>query len=237
MTGARGGPAARDRGPELDARARAARTKRTRTRAALLAAADSAFSARSWPSTRVEDIAAAAGVSTATAYNHFPTKHALIGHVFAPHAAALLDQAERDVAAGRPVADALSDQVDALARLSYYHRGLTAAFTSAVLEYTIRAERPPERDDDQDPRALAPLPAALTLLIRHGQDAGVLAPDPAAADTAGSIVNLLLVRSLNRKDEPPAETARLLRTILLRTVGLPGPGGPAPSPGPPSPGQ
>jgi AcrR family transcriptional regulator len=76
--------------PGQCARARAARTKRTRTRASLLAAADSAFSARSWQATRMEDVAAAAGVSTATAYNHFPTKHSLVGQVFAPHAAALL---------------------------------------------------------------------------------------------------------------------------------------------------
>jgi AcrR family transcriptional regulator len=214
--------AAQDGRAGLHARARAARTKRTRTRAALLAAADSAFSARSWQATRMEDIAAAAGVSVATAYNHFSSKHTLIGEVFAPHAAALLDQAQRDVAAGRDVVDALSDQVEALARLSYYHRGLTSAFTSAVLEYAIRTGRTPDAGDDQDPRALAPLPAALALLVQHGQKTGVLAADPPAGETAGAIVNLVLVRSLNRKDEPPAETAALLRTILLRTVGAPG---------------
>lgn len=218
---ARMAEAAREGDPGPHARARAAHTKRTRTRAALLAAADSAFSARSWQATRMEDVAAAAGVSTATAYNHFPSKHSLIGQVFAPHAAALLDQAERDLAAGRPVLDALVDQIDALARLSYYHRGLTSAFTAAVLEYTIRAASPPDPGDDQDPRVLAPLPAALVLLVQHGQDAGVLRLDPPAAETAGSIVNVLLVRSLHRKDEPPADTAALLRTILLRTVGLP----------------
>jgi AcrR family transcriptional regulator len=78
-----------------DARARAARTKRTRTRAAPIAAADAAFSARGWAATRVEDIAAEAGVSAATAYNHFPTKHVLIGVVFAPHVATLLVQADQ----------------------------------------------------------------------------------------------------------------------------------------------
>ena len=62
-----------------ESRARAARTKRDRTRAALLSAADPAFAARGWARTRVEDIASAAGVSNATAYNHFPTKHVLIG--------------------------------------------------------------------------------------------------------------------------------------------------------------
>jgi AcrR family transcriptional regulator len=214
--------AAQDGAAGLHARARAAYTKRTRTRASLLAAADSAFSGRSWQGTRMEDIAAAAGVSTATAYNHFPTKHSLVAQVFAPHAATLLHQAERDIAARRPIRAALVDQIDALVRLSHYHQGLTAAFTAAVLEYSIRADRPLDRDDDQDPRALANLPAALTLLVRYGQDAGVLAPEPPAAETAGSIVNLLLMRSLNRTDESPAETARFLRTLLLRTVGLPG---------------
>ena len=134
-----------------DPRIRAARTKRTRTRAALIAAADSAFSARGWAATRVEDIAAEAGVSPATAYNHFPTKHVLIGVVFAPHVTPLLIQAERDIARRRPVLDALSDQIDALARLSYYHRGLTAAFTAAVLDYTIRTERTPDPHDELDP--------------------------------------------------------------------------------------
>jgi AcrR family transcriptional regulator len=206
-------------GPVLPARARAARTKRTRTRAALLAAAGSAFSARSWQATRMEDVAATAGVSVATAYNHFSSKSSLIGEVFAPHAATLLEQAENDIAAGRAVVAALCDQVDALARLSYHHRGLTSAFTAAVLEYTIRTGRTPDPDDDQDPRTLAPLPAALTRLVAHGQDTGVLAPDPPAGEVAAATVNLLLVRSLNHPDEPPAATARLLRTVLLRTTG------------------
>jgi len=86
-----------------ESRARAARTKRDRTRAALLSAADPAFAARGWARTRVEDIASAAGVSNATAYNHFPSKHALIGHVYAPLVQTLRTQAYRDLATGRPV--------------------------------------------------------------------------------------------------------------------------------------
>ncbi|MBV9920544.1 MAG: TetR family transcriptional regulator [Pseudonocardia sp.] len=49
-----------------DPRARAARTKRDRTRRALLDAADSAFGSRGWARTRVEDIAQSAGVSAVT---------------------------------------------------------------------------------------------------------------------------------------------------------------------------
>lgn len=207
-----------DQVSDKDARSRAARTKRNRTRAALIAAADAAFGARGWAATRMEDIAAQAGVSPATAYNHFPTKHVLIGFVFAPHVTTLLVQADRDITADRPVLDALSDQVNALAWLSHHHRGLTAAFTAAVLEYTIRTERTVDPSDELDPRTIVPLLAPLQRLIRHGQQTGQLRGEPSAEDMSSTIVNLLLVRSLNRKDEAPETTGALLRTLLFRTM-------------------
>lgn len=203
-----------DDGP-ADPRARAARTKRIRTRAALIAAADSAFSRRGWAATRIEDIADAAGVSPATAYNHFPTKHALLGAVYEPHVRGLIRQAEQDIAARRPVVEALVDQVTALARLRWYHRGLTASFTAAVFDYTIRVGKAPDPDDESDPRILAPINVALLLLIQHGQATGELRPYPPAAEISGMIVNMLLVRSINRRDEPPAESAELLLTMLF----------------------
>lgn len=163
----------------------------------------------------MEDIATAAGVSPATAYNHFATKHALIGEVFAPHVATLLTQAEQDIAGGRPVVDALCDQINALARLSWYHRGLTAAFTAAALEYAIRTGRTPDPADEADPRTIAPIPQALSRLVEHGQATGQLRPYPPAAEISGMIVNLLLVRSLNRREEPPEVTAELLRIMLF----------------------
>ncbi|GAA5131653.1 TetR/AcrR family transcriptional regulator [Pseudonocardia adelaidensis] len=198
-----------------DPRARAARTKRIRTRAALIAAADSAFSRRGWAATRIEDIADAAGVSPATAYNHFPTKHALLGAVYEPYVRGHIHQAEQDIAARRPVVEALIDQVKALARLSWYHRGLTAAFTAAMLDYTIKVGKAPDPDDQGDPRILAPVNVALLLLIDHGQATGELRSHPPAGEISGMLVNLLLVRSINRKDEPPSDTADLLLTVLF----------------------
>jgi AcrR family transcriptional regulator len=198
-----------------DPRARAARTKRIRTRAALIAAADSAFSRRGWAATRIEDIADAAGVSPATAYNHFPTKHALLGAVYEPHVRGLIRQAEQDIADGRSVVAALVDQVNALVRLSWYHRGLTASFTAAVLDYTIRVGKAPDPADEADPRILAPINVALRLLIQHGQATGELRKHPPASEISGMIVNLLLVRSVNRKDEPPDVASELLLTMLF----------------------
>ncbi|OLT22070.1 hypothetical protein BJF78_33430 [Pseudonocardia sp. CNS-139] len=200
---------------ESDSRARAARTKRNRTRAALLNAAGTAFATQSWAATRVEDVAEAAGVSAATAYNHFPTKHALVAAVFAPHLTGLVAQAERDVAAGRPMVEALSEQLSALARLSYRHRGLMAAFTSAVFEYTIRVGGLADPTDEGDPRVIAPLLETVLLLVRHGQATGELRGQPSAADISGVIMNLLMIRSINRPDEDPARGAELLRTVLF----------------------
>ena len=55
-------------------------------------------------------------------------------------------------------------------------------------------------------------------LVRHGQQSGQLRSDPAAEDISSTIVNLLLVRSLNHKDEPPRTTATLLKTLLFRAM-------------------
>jgi AcrR family transcriptional regulator len=200
--------------PPDDPRVRAARTKRSRTRTALITAGDAAFTAHGWAGTRIEDIAAAAGVSVATAYNHFPTKHALLGAVYAPYVHTLLAQAEHDITSDRPIVDALTDQVRALARLSWRHRGLTAAFAAAALDYAIRVRRPADPTDGADPRTLAPLPAALHRLIECGQATGELRPYPPAAEISAMIVNVLLLRSINR-DEPPEVTAELLLTILF----------------------
>jgi hypothetical protein len=40
-------------------------------------------------------------------------------------------------------------------------------------------------------------------------------------EISSAVVNLLLVRSLNHKDEPAEATAELLRTLLFRTMAPP----------------
>jgi AcrR family transcriptional regulator len=206
-------------GRSSDARARAARTKRARTRRALLDAAEANFGARGWNRTRMEDIAATAGVSPATAYNHFPSKHALIGHVYAPLVHSLVQQAEQDRRAGRPVHDALRDQIKALTRTSWRYRGLTAAFWYAIQDYVgTRVGGPPDPADLGDPRTLAPVPDTILGLLQDGQAAGELRPYPPALEISGMIVNLLLIRAVNRPHEPPEQTAELLLTVLFGTL-------------------
>ena len=201
--------------PMEDPRARAARTKRDRTRRALLDAADSAFGSRGWARTRVEDIAQSAGVSAATAYNHFPTKHALLAQVYAPIINPLLAAARQDIAAHRPAVEALSDQVRALCRLCARNRTLTAAFFAAAAEYTIKTGALPDPDDDADPRTLVPMTESLELLITYGQGGGELRPYPAARDLGGLLVNTVLIRNVNRPGESPDTIAELLLTVMF----------------------
>ncbi|MGQ0574555.1 MAG: TetR/AcrR family transcriptional regulator [Pseudonocardia sp.] len=201
-----------------DSRARAARTKRDRTRAALLEAADTAFGLHGWSRTRVEDIAAAATVSAATAYNHFPTKHALIGHVFRPLVSALCAQAECDLATGRPIDQALVDQVRALVRTTSRHRTLAGAFLAACQEYAARVHAAPRVGDELDPRALAPVSDGIRLLVARGQGTGELRRFPAAEDISSMITSLLLMRVVEAPDEPPETTVELLLSVLFGTL-------------------
>lgn len=201
-----------------DPRARAAQTKRDRTRRALLDAAEAMFGSRGWARTRIEDIAAAAGVSAATAYNHFPSKHSLIGYVYGPLVRPLLVQAERDVHADHPVVPALEEQVRALARITSRHRELTAAFACAVNDYTIRVGGPPDPSDVIDPRTLVPMPEAVRMLVEHGQHTGQLRRFPSAAEISGIVINMMLLRAVNRPAESADARAELSLTVLFGTL-------------------
>lgn len=199
-----------------DARARAAQTKRDRTRRALLEAADTTFATRGWARTRMEDIAATAEVSPASAYNHFASKHTLIGHVYAPYVTALVDQADQDRERGRDLVDALKDQVSALTRMTARNHGLTTAFWFALNDYAGgRPAGPPEPGDPDDPRVLAPIPATVLGLVSDGQGSGEFRSYPEAGDVAGTIANMLLIRAVNRPHEPPERTAELLLTAMF----------------------
>jgi AcrR family transcriptional regulator len=148
-----------------EGRVRAGLTKRLRSRQALLEAAEAVFSEHGWNDTRLEDVARRAGVSVATAYNHFPGKYVLIGHVYSSHIAPVLQQAVNDEAAQRPAAQALADHLHQLATVFRTNRSLTAAFANAVQEFTARVQQRPDPDDENDPRVLVPVPHGLGVLI------------------------------------------------------------------------
>ncbi len=163
----------------------------------------------------MEDVAAEAGVSAATAYNHFPTKHVLIGHVYRPLVAPLRLQAETDLATGRPAAEALTDQVQALVRTAWRNQMLSGAFFVACQEYAARVHAPPRLGDELDPRAIAPVPDAIRLLVARGQQTGELRGFPAADDISTAVASLVLIRAVEAPHDPPERTSELLLSVLF----------------------
>lgn len=206
---------ARPTASDDDPRRRGARTKVERTRSALLTAASTVFSEKGWIAARVEDIAREAGVSAATAYNHFQTKHALIGHAFGPLIGPTIDRAQLRIATGDPMADVLETHIRELARVTRAHQRLTTPFIDAVQDYTIKVGGPPDPADRNDPRTLAPFPVAVTNAIASGQHSGLFRRYPPARDLGPNITNLLLLRTITRPDEDPADTAEFVLTIMF----------------------
>lgn len=180
-----------------------------------MAAAAPIFAERGWLGARMEDIANAAGVSAATAFNHFPTKYSLIGELYAPFVAAASNRANCALADGVGAMELLERHIRDLAKMSKTHLALTVPFVGAVQEYTVRVGGPPSRDDRNDPRVLAPVPETLIRLIQKGQEEQILRPYPTSQEIAVQLTNLLLLRALTRPSESADDTAELMLTILF----------------------
>lgn len=193
-------------------RARAAETKRARSRAALLAAGGRLFRQQGWLGTRMEDIARVAGLSAATAYNHFESKHHLIGTIYAPLFLPLQQRAEQSLAAGRPIVEVVREVVYDFAALARSEQQLTTALISAVSEVTNRVGKPVS---ENDPRLLVPFPLPLRDVIAEGQRRGELRSVPDAADAALFLTNALMVRVVTFPAESVQETADLTLAFLL----------------------
>lgn len=193
-------------------RARAAETKRTRSRQKLLDAGGRLFRERGWVGTRMEDIAHEAGLSPATAYNHFESKYHLIGAVYAPVFEPVQEHAAQVIAAGGPVVDALRAVVLEAATLARVEQRLTVALLGAVMEVTHRVGAPVSAND---PRVLVPFPRPIRTLIAEGQRRGELLPTPDADDASAFMTNAMLLRVMTRPDEPAGVTADITLTFLL----------------------
>jgi AcrR family transcriptional regulator len=163
----------------------------------------------------MEDIAAGAGVSLATAYNHFPSKQALVGHVFAPLLSSCLARAEHDVATDRPVVEALNEQLRALTEIVFRHRRLAAALWAAAQEYTLRVADVGHPDSHLDPLVQAPIGHIVGLLVEHGQRTGQLRRHPPAVSISRQIVNMMLLSCVDVGQSAPDEVAELLLTVLF----------------------
>jgi AcrR family transcriptional regulator len=199
------------------ARLRSARTKRERSRAALLLAAEAVFREHGWYAGRMEEIARTAGVSVATAYNHFPGgKQELIGSVYAPFMERLQAAAVQDIAVEADPTAAVRRHVRDAVAMARGQLELTLPLVAAVQEQTIRVGGPP--NDPRDVRCLVPFTTPLIDLIAYGQSRGDFRRAPAAAEVGAYHGNAILVRILTRPSEDAATTSELVLSQLMPSL-------------------
>jgi len=96
----------------------------------------------------MEDVATAAGVGVATAYNHFSSKHALIGHVYRPIIIRELEYARSLMNPYFGSIAALMLLIESLSEVAHQEIGLTTSLLAAVFEQTIKAGGPPHVSAD-----------------------------------------------------------------------------------------
>jgi AcrR family transcriptional regulator len=164
----------------------------------------------------MEDIAAAAGVSSATAYNHFPTKHAIVGAAYEPVLSAVTLGVQQAAIEGRPAVELVSMAIHGTAEAARAQRNLTVTFIGALQEAAAQREgAPPDPQDHNDPRSYVELPAVIARVITEAQQSGELRDFPDGREIGATMINLLLLRVMNRRDESPAMTAEVVLTLLL----------------------
>jgi AcrR family transcriptional regulator len=173
------------------------------------------FAAQGWEGTRVEDVARRAGVSVPTAYQHFRSKHALIGHVYAPLLEPCFARARRQLTADVPVTEVLEDHVRDVIATIRKQGSLTVALVAAAQDYSIRTGAPPRVDDEADPRNIVPVPATIVDLIRRGQECGELRPYPPAEEIGALVVNLLFIMTLTRPTHSTESVTEMILTTLF----------------------
>ncbi|MGR6924223.1 TetR/AcrR family transcriptional regulator [[Actinomadura] parvosata] len=200
----------------------AGEVKRERTRAALLGAARALFTERGWHRTRIEDVAAAAGVSTATAYNHFTSKQLLMAAVYRPLAGPLSTAVELALGNDSDPIDALLRHFQELAALARRRRRLTESLVAAIHEQTIKDRQVTAEPDETDVRHVVPLYTMLARLMEHGQRRGVLRSGPPVITEAAFYTDTLLHHALHLPEQSTHDTAlNTLSQLLSRWAATP----------------
>ncbi len=192
-------------------RRRTAETKRARSHESLIAAATELFADRGWYGTRVEDVAARAGVSVATTYNHFPNKYHLLSAAYAPLLDPVLDGVTDDLATTMPVDEVLERGVRALCRTARRYRAMTVAVLSALPEIYAREGEP---SAPNDPRFQVDMERPIRDAVNAGRARGELPDGLGAQELALALTGVLCLRILTRAEESPEATADLLLRML-----------------------
>lgn len=200
----------------MDHRQRAAETKRRRSRASLLEAAEELFELHGWYATRMEDIAKRAGVSTATANTYFKSKRSLIGHIYRPYFLTLQEQLAVDLK-NMPALNALECLVSSLSRLIRRKPNLTVAVMTAAREETARGDNP--TPGEPDVRQLVPMSSLMAKCLERAKEQQEIPAALPVHDISTYHTNALLLRIFTHPDEPPESTADFTLSQIFPVLG------------------
>jgi AcrR family transcriptional regulator len=166
----------------------------------------------------MEDIARAAGVSSPTAYNHFPGgKQQLMGLVYRPLIDPLLEAADQAIRNEDDPTEAAVHVVSTLVAILKEHQQLSIALAAAAIEQALKAAWPTNVDPN-DIRVLVPLSAPLAQVIEYGQLRGDFHRYPAAGDVSNYHTNAILLRVFAQPNEPTQDTARIALSQLMAAL-------------------
>ncbi|MBK3559783.1 TetR/AcrR family transcriptional regulator [Streptomyces sp. MBT56] len=177
-----------------DARQRAAETKRRRTRNKLVDAAVKLFEDGGWELARMEDVAVEAGVSVATAYNHFKTKTALIEAVCSR--TYMRAEGFSSTIHGIPAMRVARYIAFVTSQLDSHPR-MPPLLVALISEIERRA-----LDPSVDPELMPYLVRPLFEIIRDGQRSGAFQSHINAYETAAYHIDSLVLRRVTQRAEP-----------------------------------
>ncbi|WP_239310631.1 TetR/AcrR family transcriptional regulator [Frankia sp. Cj3] len=159
-----------------------------------------------WEDMTMEAVAQEAGVSVATAYNHFKSKIGLAYRVSVQRAEFL--KAEAAKSAERDPHESVTRYVGLVANFL-----IGDPLVFGTLQRAIERQEFARQPDDS---SLMPhLDSPFVEIIKDGQERGVFRSDVSAEDVAAYHINALLLRRLAKLSEDPEETAAFTLSQLF----------------------
>lgn len=174
---------------------------------AILDAAAEEFAQRGYHTTRLNHIAAAAGVETATLTRFFPTKADILVHGLRPVYDDLGRRVSNDRQLRHPPEAVIRRHLQRLARAATEHR---AWFDALVALATQGRDEAAARVHDA-----LDFPALVAPTLEAGQADGVFTAALPAAELAAVLTNNVLMRAFHRRDHTPEEVADAVAAVLL----------------------
>jgi AcrR family transcriptional regulator len=182
------------------------------TQRAILQAAEEVFGESGLGRARMEDIAARAGLSVGTLYNHFEDRDALLAELIVTRRQDLL--ARLDAVLASTEKDGFGAQLEQFVRAILGHFDSHKAFLAIVLESEhARAHEPPGPRSSRPNTALLEIVRRVEELLMRGRIVGMLRPE--GAEMFPSLLMGLIKGTLSRELYAPTGVSLVSRAPAL----------------------